>query len=178
MSCTLYAGHEVTGHDVLAHGNDSFTGAASKTTYEYDAVYWQPDEIHFVVHYSEPLKERYQSNRRWSGFVGFRFVKFTDQEVLVSWCCNCACGRQTLSDVSVFEGDGFNVTGLTKSQCIDDGAELLCSCARQLLDQNKGMNGLKTMINLHLSKGEYIIRGCCFLLVTQVYVSTTLANVD
>lgn len=124
--------------------------------HKFEVVFCREDEIHFVVHYDDPIGVRHQAKKRLSGFIAYRILRFQDQPALVSWCSNCPCGNATCA-MSVCEG-GMRVSSMTRDAFLEGSSDGYCCCARKLQELTGGPEYLMQMMRVYMP----MYAGKCF----------------
>lgn len=111
------------------------------------------------------------SNNKSFGFVGYRFVGFSDGEKLVSWCEGTNCSNPTGLRSSCSGNDYLHSGSLE----FLSGSPTACSCSQALIDSFGGPAKLKLLLadkgnsdhamqqqHTHGGKRFTIVRGCDF----------------
>ena len=86
-------------------------------------------EGHFAIAYQS--RDEYHHQCVSFGFIAMRFVQFSDQVLLVSWCKGCPCGSSSASD-DFFQDKDFS--RVSSSAFFGQLPPSLCFGAEQLLE--------------------------------------------
>ena len=87
-------------------------------------------EGHFLLSY-RLRGNQYHYNSVLFGIVALRFVKFSDQELLVSWCKNCPCGTSSSTDDFFQDKD---MSQVSSSSFFNQHPPTLCAGASAFVD--------------------------------------------